>query len=68
MDNRLSDAMCAAAEKYTAETGDAKVSTLKLTMQDGNKNGYAADWHPTSASHDIAAAETAEKIKSVLGI
>ena len=68
MDNRLCDAMCAAAEKYTAETGDTKVSTLKLTMQDGNKNGYAADWHPTAASHDIAAAETAEKIKSVLGI
>ena len=68
MGDTLYKAMCAAVEKYTAETGDEKVSTLRLTAQDGNKNGYAADWHPTAASHDVAASETAEMIKSVLGM
>lgn len=68
MGDTLYKAMCAAAENYTAETGDEKVSTLHLTAQDGSKNGYAADWHPTAASHDVAAAETAEMIKSVLGM
>lgn len=68
MGDTLYKAMCAAAENYTAETGDEKISTLHLTAQDGSKNGYAADWHPTAASHDVAAAETAEMIKSVLGM
>ena len=68
MGDTLYKAMCAAVENYTAQTGDEKVSTLHLTAQDGSKNGYAADWHPTAASHDVAAAETAEMIKSVLGM
>lgn len=68
MGDTLYNAMCAAAENYTTETGDEKISTLHLTTQDGNANGYAADWHPTAASHDIAAQETAAMIKSVMGL
>lgn len=55
-----------AAEKYTEETGDTNISTFMFTSQDGNKNGYAADWHPTEASQDIAAAELTEYMKSLI--
>lgn len=55
-----------AVAQYTEQTGDTNVSTLQLTQQDGNKNGYAADWHPTEASQDIAAAEMTEYLKSLI--
>lgn len=55
-----------AAAAYTEKTGDTNLSTFKFTVQDGNKNGYAADWHPTAASHDIAAAELTDYIKSLM--
>lgn len=55
-----------AAEKYTEETGDTNISTFQFKTQDGNKNGYAADWHPTAASHDIAAAELTEYIRTLM--
>lgn len=55
-----------AAAAYTEKTGDANLSTFKFSTQDGNKNGYAADWHPTEASQDIAAAELTEYIKSLI--
>ncbi len=56
-----------AVEIYSTETGDTKVSSLRLTPQNGS-TGFAADWHPTAATHDIAASETAAEIKSILGI
>lgn len=59
----LYDAICAAAENYTAETGDTNISTLRLSTQDGS-TGYAADWHPTAATHDIAASELADYINA----
>ena len=48
------------------ESGDAKISTFQFKTQDGNANGYAADWHPTAKTHDIAAAELTEYIKSLM--
>ena len=59
----LYDAMCTAAENYTAETGDNNISTFRLSTQDGS-TGYAADWHPTAATHDIAAEEMADYINA----
>ena len=56
-----------AVTEYTEETGDSNVSTLLMTQQDGNTNGYAADWHPTEASQDIAANEMTDYIKSLIG-
>ena len=56
-----------AVTEYTEETGDSNVSTLLLTQQDGNTNGYAADWHPTEASQDIAANEMTEYLKTLIG-
>lgn len=57
----------AAVELYSTETGDAKVSSLRLTPQNGS-TGYAADWHPTEATHEIAANETAAEIRSILDL
>ena len=54
-----------AVDAYTEETGDTRVSALRLTAQNGS-TGYAADWHPTEATHEIAANEVAEEIKTVL--
>lgn len=56
-----------AVEQYTEQTGDTNISTLLMTQQDGNINGYAADWHPTEASQDVAANEMTEYLKSLIG-
>ena len=61
----LYDAMSAAAEQYTAETGDENISVFRLSTQDGS-TGYAADWHPTAATHDKAAEEMSEYIKTLM--
>lgn len=55
-----------AAEKYTEETGDSNISTFRFTQQNGDVNGLAADWHPTAKTHDIAAAELTEYLKSLI--
>lgn len=65
MGAELYDAMCTAAENYIAETGDTNVSTLRLSSQDGS-TGFAADWHPTAATHDIAASELADYINATI--
>lgn len=61
----LYDAIGTAVENYTAETGDENISMFRLSTQNGS-TGYAADWHPTAATHDIAAAELAEYINDLL--
>jgi len=64
MGAELYDAICTAAENYTAETGDENISVFRLSTQNGS-TGYAADWHPTSATHDIAATELADYINAL---
>lgn len=66
MGQDLYNAMSAAVDAYTAETSDNEVYALKLSVQDGNTNGYAADWHPVAASHDTAAKETADFLKTLI--
>ena len=61
MGAELYDAICTASENYTAETGDENISVFRFSTQNGS-TGYAADWHPTAATHDIAAAELADYI------
>ncbi len=60
----LYDAMCAAAENYTAESGDENISVFRLPTQDGS-TGYAADWHPTEATHELAAEALSQYILSL---
>ncbi|MDE6030570.1 MAG: GDSL family lipase [Oscillospiraceae bacterium] len=59
----LFDAVCAAAEEYSGQTGDDRISVLHFPVQDGT-TGFAADYHPTAATYDEAAALLAEKIRS----
>ncbi len=55
-----------AVNNYQEETGDQNVYSFRLTPQDGSL-GYAADWHPTAATHDKAAEELSAKIKEIMG-
>ncbi len=64
-DNLFTPGVEKAVELYTAETGDTNVSAFHLTPQDGS-TGFAADWHPTEATHEIAATAMAEEIKRLM--
>lgn len=64
-DSLYKNGVCKAVELYTTETGDTAVSSLRLTPQNGS-TGYAADWHPTEATHEIAANELADEIKRLM--
>ncbi len=65
MGDSLYKALEAAVETYTAETGDTRVSPLHLTPQNGS-TGYAADWHPTEATHEIASDELVAEIQRIM--
>ncbi|MBQ8883728.1 MAG: SGNH/GDSL hydrolase family protein [Oscillospiraceae bacterium] len=51
---------------YSRETGDEKIHSFKLPVQDA-ANGYAADWHPVEKNHEIAAQAMADEIAKVMG-
>lgn len=53
-----------AVNDYTAETGDNNISAFHFSPQDGS-TGFAADWHPTEATHEIAAKALSEYIKTI---
>lgn len=65
MGDDLYPAVEEAVSSYTSETGDDNVSSFHFTPQNGS-TGYAADRHPTEATHEIAANELAEYITSLL--
>ncbi len=47
---------------YIEETGDTKISYLAFSQQSEGRNGLAADWHPTEATH----IESADKLTEAL--
>ncbi len=47
---------------YTEDTGDSKVYAFRFDPQNAS-DGYAADWHPTEATHEKAA----EKLAGFIG-
>ncbi len=55
-----------AVEQYSAETGDSNVHAMKFAVQ-SSTDGYAADWHPTEATHTKAAEKLTNEIKTVMG-
>ena len=65
MGQRLFPGVEDAVKIYTDETGDKKIHTFMFDAQDGSL-GYAADWHPTAATHDKASEALAAEIKSVM--
>ncbi len=67
MGNNLCGAMAKAVVAYMEETGDEKIHLYEFAVQDGNKDGYAADWHPTEATHEKASDAFAAEIKTVMG-
>lgn len=67
MDNRLVTSMMYAAKLYTEETGDERIHIVQFDVQNGNVDGYAADWHPTEATHEKASDKLVEEIKNVMG-
>lgn len=62
----LYDAVEKAVGQYSSQTGDTKVSAFKLSAQDMNANGIAADWHPSEKSHEVAAEELSGYIKTLM--
>lgn len=68
MGNTLIRSIKNVCDKYSEETGDNKVTFFTLPMQDENKNGMVADWHPSEATHEICAQRAVKTIKETLGI
>lgn len=66
MGDRLYPSIETAVSEYTAKTGDSKISSMKFDVQNP-ADGYAADWHPTDATHTKAAEKLAEEIKKIIG-
>lgn len=62
MGDRLYPCVKDAVLRYKEETGDDNVRPLRLPPQDGS-TGYAADWHPTEATHEKTAAFLIEKLQ-----
>ncbi len=64
------DAICPyvekAAELFRKNTGYEDIYTMRFTPHDG-KLGFAADWHPSPATHDKTAKALAERIKKIVG-
>lgn len=51
-----------AVELFKAETGDDKVFTLHFTVQNEERDGIGADFHPSQNTHDRMASELAAKL------
>ncbi|MBP1559673.1 MAG: GDSL family lipase [Oscillospiraceae bacterium] len=66
MGDRLFEKVQAAADNYTAETGDTNIYTMKFDVQNP-ADGYSADWHPSVKTHDKASEKLAAEIKTILG-
>lgn len=65
MGDRLYPYVERAVEAYTAETGDERVAAMKFDVQSAS-DGYAADWHPTEATHQKAAEKLTAYIEELL--
>lgn len=66
MGDSLFSSIETAVEQYQSQTGDANVYTMKFAVQ-SSADGYAADWHPTEATHTKAAEKLTEEIKTIMG-
>ncbi len=66
MGDRLYPSVEKAVADYQLETGDNNVYSMKFDVQSPS-DGYAADWHPTEATHTKAAQKLTEKIRETMG-
>lgn len=67
MGDRLYSAIEEAVTEYQSQTGDEKVSAFHFAPQDGS-TGYAADWHPTEATNELAAEAMVAELKKILSL
>ena len=67
MGDRLYPFIEYAVSEYTEKTGETKVREKKYDVKKQDE-GYAADWHPTEATHEKAAQKLTDEIKSILGL
>lgn len=65
MGDNLYSSVEEAMTSYSKKTGDNNVYCLHFSTQNGT-TGYAADWHPTEATHTIAAEELVKEIKEIM--
>lgn len=66
MGDDLYSAVADAVERYQTKTGDANVYSFKFDVQSYN-DGFAADWHPTDATHTKASIKLTAKIREIMG-
>ena len=66
MGNTLARTILTQVKAYNEETGDTNVYAMALAPQN-QADGYAADWHPTEATHTKVSVKVADKIKEILG-
>ena len=66
MGDDLFETEVSAAETFKEQSGFDKVYSFRIKPQDSAVNGYAADWHPSVASHRIASEALSEFIKTIL--
>lgn len=64
MGGRLYPYIESAVNAYTEKNGDSNVFSLRFDAQNA-ADGYAADWHPTEATHEKAADKLTEYINSL---
>lgn len=55
-----------AVAAYKEETGDSNIDCMRFAVQSAS-DGYAADWHPTEATHTKAAEKLTAKIQEIMG-
>lgn len=66
MGDELYPTVEAVVEEYKAETKDENIAAFHFKPQSAD-DGYGADWHPSAATHEKAAAALAEFIKDSMG-
>lgn len=66
MGNGLYPSVEQAVQTYTEETGDTKVCAMPFDVQSPG-DGYAADWHPTEATHTKAADKLTAYLSELMG-
>ena len=52
---------------YSADTGDYRVTTFEFANQNGYKDGYGADYHPSAKTHQKMADKLAPFIAEIMG-
>ncbi|MBP5281176.1 MAG: hypothetical protein J6Z22_01610 [Lachnospiraceae bacterium] len=66
MGDRLYPWVCKAAQKYSDETGDQRITTVHLPMQD-ESIGFVSDYHPLESAHEKSANELIPAIQKTMG-